>query len=236
VKNNIQKLFIFGAIALYSSIALGAEQYSYFKDAYITAGFGKSLPQGKISSFTFDAGNNHYAKKKLKNANVYKFAIGKGFSQFRTEIEFLHIGKHKFNNSDRYLDSNYTFHTKHNVYFLNGYYDFKKFHSSIVPYVGVGLGLSQNTVSKKDFYSGNAFVAAWNKKRNTSFAYNASLGVLFNVNKNFYFDLSYKFVNLGKLKGSNTLVHANGVSETTETSVKGKVKANILMIGAGLKF
>lgn len=59
---------------------------------------------------------------------------------------------------------NYSFHTSHKTYFINAYYDFKNLHKQIKPYIGVGIGWSQNTLSKKNATSNSGVSGYWNKK------------------------------------------------------------------------
>lgn len=228
-------------VALSSSIALGAEPSNYFKDTYITAGFGKSFSQSKVNVYALKDGNeNYYEKKKLKNANLYKLAIGKDFGQFRSEIEFIYSGKHKLNNAVDYVAGDtysYHLHTTHKALFLNGYYDFKKLHSSVTPYVGAGIGISHNTVSKETLNLNGVHNGTWSKKSKNSFAYNLTAGILFKLNKNVHLDFSYKFIDFGKLKGSTALTPTSDPEvATTPANVKGRVKSNVFLVGIGIKF
>lgn len=239
-KNLIGLVLAILVLSVNTAYALGEGSDNIFKDSYIAVGMGKSFPHGKVSSYTIDDNKDFYAKQKLKDSNIYRAAIGKGFGNFRAELEFLNSSKHKFNNSHPLIPGvgSYRFHTSHNAYFVNAYYDFKKLHEKVAPYIGLGAGISQNTVSNKIYDQDGADTILWKKKRSNQFAYNVSLGVLFNISKIFYVDLSYKYIDLGKLKSNSAgnTITTNLPVNNTPTQVTGRFKANVLLFSVGAKF
>lgn len=214
---------------------------NFFQGTYIAAGAGVSLPQGKIKNGTIDSsGNNYYISKKLKDGGVFKIALGKDFGMVRSEVEFMLSPKHKFSLTNAVSTVPFggtltnKFHTSYQTYFINTFYDFKNLHSTIKPYLGFGLGFSKNTLSKQASTTANGrdfFI--YQKKSGNSFAWNLSVGSMVNLNKNIYLDFSYRFVDLGKIKGSTTLL-PSGVSAAK--NVKGNIRNHIFLAGMGLKF
>jgi opacity protein-like surface antigen len=215
------------------------------KGTYITLAAGRSFPQNKISNISIDSlGNFYYTRNKLDRGTVYKTAIGKDFEVIRAEFEFLYSKKHKFslttpNNilSVNGITSN--FHTSHYTYFFNVFYDFKNINEVFQPYVGLGVGLSRNKVSEQPVITDIANVELYKyfKKSTNSFAWNLNVGSKINVNQHLYFDFSYKYVDLGRVKGSNMSLAPNGVVTTNaDDNVKGRVRNHLLLAGFGFRF
>ncbi len=239
------KYIIMSILAILGANMVSADaKASYMKDTYLTVGAGRSKVAKKIEHLqTPVAGNEVYQKEKLKDANVFKVAAGKDYGNVRTEIEFMFGDKHKFSNAVNGVKS--AFKVDHKTVFLNTFYTFTN-NKTFKPYIGFGLGASRNELKAESIsYNGVGFKVAsggYDKKNKTSFAYNLSVGALMHVNDSIYFDLSYKYADLGKLKGSNVKIlnvaTANDTFSTranTTENVKGRLRSNIFMLGIGFK-
>lgn len=91
---------------------------------------------------------------------------------------------------------------------FNGYYDFKN-KSKFTPYISAGVGM---THVKNDYH----FITAPEygfSKTDHNFTWSAGFGTTYNVTDNVALDLSYRYVNAGKLEFSGTLF--DGSSEKT---------------------
>ena len=212
-----------------------------FNDTYVSIGYGKSLPYGKLKGLALDefaAEPEFYNKKKSSNSNIFKGSIGKKINNIRIEFETLYTAKQKFNFSaySNALNNTLTYklNTAHYTYFINSFYEFKKLHTFIKPYFGLGIGVSRNKVSsgKVNNLEGlNIFTAE--KRNSTSFAWNASLGVIVDVNENLFLDFTYKYMDLGKVRGRPFKV----MGDTSDNNnIKGRFRNNVFLVSAGFKF
>lgn len=219
--------------------ALGKEKYTFLKNIYISFGIAKSFPQSITNSYTYNGQGHYYTKQRLKNSTIYRAAIGKSVNNFRAEFEFLYSNKHRFHNFHEMMigTNDYKFYTSHKTYFINAYYDFNSFHNIIKPYIGAGMGVSQNTISDKVHTLYGEDISVWQRTSTTHFAYNTILGILVEINKMFYADFCYKFMNLGKLESNPRASAANSsISSNTLPPVKGTFKTNVLLLSFRIKF
>ncbi|MBA8666589.1 porin family protein [Holosporaceae bacterium 'Namur'] len=212
-----------------------------FKDTYVSIGYGKSLPQGKLKGLTIDNNDEEfYIKKKLKNTNIFKTALGKKIDSLRVEFEFLHSKKHNLSFFNKNISANdtysYKLHSTHYTYFINTYYDFQNLYSNLRPYVGLGIGFSRNKLSSESVslnYSTNFLKSS--KKFSNSFAWNASLGMIVDINEHLFLDFSYKYMDLGRAKGT-PLQDPLGTISTDNNNIKGRFRNNVFLVSAGFKF
>ncbi|KIE04987.1 hypothetical protein NF27_EY00830 [Candidatus Jidaibacter acanthamoeba] len=213
-----------------------------FNDTYVSIGYGKSLPQGKLSGLTVDDyydNPEYYSKTKLKNSNVFKASVGKKINDMKIEFEFLHSNKHKFNfgTKNEELGTNYLhkLHTSHYTYFINGLYEISSLHHVIKPYVGLGIGISHNKISAEavTIPSGLKHYVS-SKKYSNSFAWNASLGITVDISEHLFLDFSYKYIDLGKAKGSPFTI--DSVVASDNNNIKGRFRNNVFLVSAGFKF
>ncbi|AIF80790.1 heat resistant agglutinin 1 [endosymbiont of Acanthamoeba sp. UWC8] len=213
------------------------------KDTYVSIGYGKSLPQGKLKLLSFNDNNDEiFIKEKNKNKDIFKTSLGKKINNIRIELEFLYSKKHAFNSVNNYfpnqtLSQNIT--TSHYTYLINTLYDFKNFHNNLKPYIGLGIGISRNKVASTPLILNtdslpSTIFANNTKKSSTSFAWNTSLGVIVDVNEHVFLDFSYKYMDLGKAKGT-PLIDAGGIT-TDNNNIKGRFRNNVFLVSAGFKF
>lgn len=208
-------------------------------DAYVSVGGGIAKTHNKIKHLVPISHDTEYRSVKLKKNPVYKISIGKSINNFRSEIEFIHSKKNKLTYNDGSFKSHLNISS--NSYLINGYYDFKDFNEKVTPYIGLGLGISQNKISDEVWYtltssSANAEVKIPSKKKN-SFAWNIGTGMMLNINKHVSLDLSYRYMDLGKLKGSDKQIDlSTGNIEKDSYNIKGKLRSNIFLASIVVKF
>ena len=92
---------------------------------------------------------------------------------------------------------------------LNGYYDFKN-KSKFTPYISAGVGM---TYIKNDFYFIDPDYSS--SKTDHNFTWSAGVGTTYNVTDNVALDLSYKYVDAGKLKFSGNIIGVDSGSGLT---------------------
>ena len=109
--------------------------------------------------------------------------------------------------------------------FLNLYWDFHN-SSDFVPYVGAGIGMAHQYASY-DIKSGGYKESM--DESYTTFAWNAGIGVAYNINPNLAIDLGYRFVGLGNHELSQN-------TRAGEYSVKTSPYSNEFSVGARFNF
>jgi outer membrane autotransporter protein len=112
-----------------------------------------------------------------------------------------------------------------NTYMLNGYYDFHN-ESAFTPYVSASIGLANLKLENKT-YEGDDSDQISHSANN--FAWGLEAGVKYDVNTNLAVDLSYKYINAGKVDASLT---DEGFSYTSKL----KSDYNDIMMGMVYKF
>jgi opacity protein-like surface antigen len=80
---------------------------------------------------------------------------------------------------------------------LNGYIEFAD--RGTTPYIGVGVGLSQNKVGSFNFDNGAGFSGSVPGGSKTDFAASFMAGLSVSITSNFVLDIGYRYINLGKI-------------------------------------
>ena len=150
-----------------------------------------------------------------------RLAFGAKIDALRSELEFGWNKEFSKNYSevdeddgeiDTWKDS---FKTK--TVMLNAYYDiFTK--AGFTPYVGAGIGLSRINAKIDNV-----------KASDNSFAWQAGLGVAYNVTDNLALDLGYRYMNYGKAKGTWNDDEESG-------KVNARLKTNEVLLGLRYTF
>ena len=224
--NNI----LLGAVAL--SILAPAFSSAEEGRAYVAGSVGLSIPANKLNYDDHDENrkNENIDPVKLKNSMNFGAAVGYKMSDnFRAELAFSYFNNFKFKanhkvNSEETLDQK----NKSIAGFINGYYDIKEM-NGFVPYLTVGLGFSQNKAGALVVNGPNEEPTLYaNGNKQTEFAWNAGLGVAYNINEKITLDLlSYKYYDLGELTTEkNSSNHTYG----------GKLRVHSLSTGIRIKF
>lgn len=90
------------------------------------------------------------------------------------------------------------------TFMVNGYLDFKSM-MGLTPYVGAGIGVAHNVLSKHVLTTFNPDTGLETTERfaggdNFSFAWALMAGVGYQMSSNFTLDLGYRYVSLGDVK------------------------------------
>ncbi|NRA73390.1 MAG: porin family protein [Rickettsiales bacterium] len=204
MKNSLYLYLLSTAIAVSFTSEINAQTKNNWHDKfYIRGDIGAFIPANKFKSKSDD---DAYITKKLKNTAVYNIGIGyKITDNIRSDLN-LSYRKFKYKASEYVSGVNTTANTSQNIksysVFLNGYYDFININKIFKPYLTAGIGYGKNkTKNLKEVATGDVNATdnhAGASKNN--FIWNAGFGTRFIVNKTFHFDLSYKYVDLGKTK------------------------------------
>lgn len=218
-----------------------------FKDTYMQLGYVYATPASKLKHGEPGATNTAETnltsvKRKFDHSSGAKLAFGKQYGDFRGELEYLYVGKQDMKkNSFSSFANNYRseMNVKSHALMLNGYYDVTKLSSYVTPYVGLGLGVARNEISEEKRFSTDTGSLV-NKVEGTNknkFAYNVMLGTKIHATDSVFFDLGYKYINLGKLEGSKVVTSNNGSKVTgTVGNLSGHNKQHMFMFGLGAKF
>jgi len=225
----LTNVFIISAVIASSA---PVSEAGFLDNTYLAIGAGASMPN-KVQGYEGDENNPGQqisVSRKLKNSEVYRVAVGKGFNAFRGEVEFTY---RKFNHKlidPTTPDLRSQYGIKSASYFLNGYYDFANYSKVFVPYVGAGVGVSRNSLSdEKTYYLEELQVYTPGITQN-SFAWNVGLGTMIHLNQNIAFDLSYKYTDLGKIIGNKDMLSVLNASvpmtPLTVPNVQGRLRSN----------
>jgi opacity protein-like surface antigen len=129
-------------------------------------------------------------------------AIGYAFDtlSIRLEAAYAYRTNFSFKNTAVFVTGSAPTHNNissdidNQTFMLNGYYDIILNSDTFVPYLMVGAGAAYNAIKLKP--SGAKQV----NTNTTGFAWQAGIGLRFKVNNNFYLNLAYQHVSLGKLE------------------------------------
>lgn len=232
-------IFTIPIISLISSISLANESKS---GVYISAKMGASIMQmsGQFAPFFYQ--DNFKLEGDTHRTAVFGLGLALGYDFFdnfnipiRTELDFTNRAKADYNFS---VTDNpiYTSIIKNQIelstLMLNVYYDFKN-ESAFTPYLSAGLGYAyisqKSSQSNKSRFATNTLWGPYSHASN-NFAWSAGAGVKYTINKNFSFDLSYKYLDAGQ----GEVHHTN--SAGVERNAKNKVKAQDIMLSATYHF
>ncbi|MDR5609749.1 outer membrane beta-barrel protein [Arsenophonus sp.] len=220
---------------------------------YVTGKMGASIQQMSGQFFPVKYileinGEEEEFNKKIKGDNhrtaVFGAGLGLGYDFYekfdipiRTELEF--ISRSSADDSYSEDDIIFVFPGKTfvknqiavNTLIFNAYYDFKN-SSDFTPYLSAGLGYAY--ISQKTFVdvmaNGGDRQSLWTRSHATNnFAWSAGAGIKYTVNKDFSFDLSYKYLDAGQAEVYNNL-------SDTEYNSKTKVKTHDIMLSATYHF
>lgn len=219
-----------------------------------------------LSEYTLDSEGNHYDESSYANGTSYKFsnrntkftgsiAYGLDFSKIsnipiRSEIEYTKFGNisnEKIytivdtdeNTGKEEVDSfKYKNSLKSQTFFLNNYFDFQNT-TKFTPYISAGLGIALNKSTIQRSYNNNHI--STEKMNSNNFAWNVGTGITYEVMPNVLLDLSYRFINAGKITGSHRMVehdvYDNGIgdqtfgTDTNTSEYKTTLKSHNLMFG-----
>lgn len=224
-------------MGLISSLSYASESTSGF---YVNGKIGTSIVSTHSAKSTYVDNGTTVLETKTPNKNkgVFGGGIAAGYdfyNQFevpaRLELDIVFRGKGASDGRVAYdIDgeqgiSNINNKVRMNTYMLNGYYDFHN-QSSFTPYVSASLGIANLKLENKT-YEGDDSDSISHSVNN--FAWGLGAGVKYDINTNLAVDLSYKYINAGKVDASRT---DEGFTYTSKL----KSYSNDIMLGLTYQF
>ena len=177
------------SVFLLISLSLSASALEVGK-TYIRADLGYSKPTKFINHSFFN--EKPLFSKKPDSSPLYGLGFGYKFNEhLRSEFAVTHRVNYKYNT----LSTNQKYSSTSIM--MNGYYDFKEI-AKFRPYVLIGLGVSLNNsgnLNRTDAEGDNVQHKGQLKKSRT---WQVGTGVMYPLSNNLFFDVSYRFVDLGK--------------------------------------
>ena len=185
-----------GVTIAFSVLYIGsstAKTMDLLDNVYLKAGAG-------VAQFNkFKETEDGYRKKSLKASPVYNIGIGYRFSDaIRADLNFQYA-EAKYRNKTEGVLRNQSQNIKTTAAFVNGYYDIN-FHESVVPYLTAGVGVGANKSSNLK----QRTCPKRKGKDELNFIWNVGVGAQYNINKNFAFDLGYRYMHLGVEKTNDS--------------------------------
>ncbi|MDE6223843.1 MAG: porin family protein [Alphaproteobacteria bacterium] len=203
-------------VALIAGFAgVSKAEISQYTSAHIS--YTKAKVEGKDHDGSYDEMTN---KATPALSVAYGLNFGKGL---RSDVEFTYGFNAKETESYEDDEGSYkdTYKTNQMSLMLNGYYDIAT-GTKWTPYVNLGIGMSKQTIKYKGVDLEEDEVET-GKASDTTFTWQAGLGVSYEVANNLSVDAGYRYVDYGKPKD-------------TAEDFEGKTKANVLSIGARYAF
>jgi opacity protein-like surface antigen len=186
----------------------------------------RSLPP--LSPFAFDGSNEKDNVIGSKTAIGFVLPVNAIRGNIRAEFEFGFNEKANFDIVSHPRGETVVFDTKikAQTYFINAYYDLDT-GTAFTPYIGIGAGIANIKKSKTVLnFSGINITSP--AERENNFTWNTSLGGTYAFNKNLSFDISYRYTDLGDLKGTATFGNFG--------MVKTKAKISSYEVLAGIRY
>ena len=167
-------------------------------------------------------------QKEFDSSPLFGIGLGYQFNDwFRVDVTGEYRGKANFRGLDTWnngLGANDHYGTKSEWLFLaNAYVDLGTWWC-ITPFIGAGIGYSQNTLSNwRDVNMFNNAIGYSDSHSQWEMAWALHAGLAYKVSKNFTAEIAYRYVNLGDFRtndlighdGSNATynpIHLNGVT------------------------
>lgn len=177
------------------------------------------------SGVYFKIGGGVTSPKNLKSYNfkvtpLYKLGVGYKFNEiFRTDLELRY---NRLESKKTFTGINATSKISHAGAMVNGYLNLSSGMEDIfVPYLTAGIGYAQNKLNNYRVVSGSSSITQKGGKEN-SMIWGAGVGGVAKINDRFGIDVGYRYMNLGKVKGSTTFTSNSG-------SVPGNIRFNKLL-------
>lgn len=200
----------------------------------------KNVVTNNKQSFYGRIGGYYTSPEKAKGSSFkgtpsYSGALGYHINDvLRTDIE-LRYGRLKIKNNR--VSSTLDTSSRVDSYnlLLNAYVNLSDSEDSFIPYVVGGIGYGSNKLGSFHRVSGNgnSFLAQ-RGKRVQSINWAVGVGGVIKYNKAVGIDLGYKYMNLGKLKGTN-IISSGGDQLSSDFNVK-SLKSNEFYLGLHINF
>ncbi|NRA73474.1 MAG: porin family protein [Rickettsiales bacterium] len=186
---------------------------SIFRKIYVRADYGIGKPQ-KISNVHF------------KQSPMYGAGIGYRFNQMvRADINFRHRTlKRKRSILIDKINSD--------AVFLDAYLNLMDENNYVIPFIVAGIGYTQNKpkdISFSGVSNGDTISLTTKGNKTKGFAWNAGIGASLTLFKNCNFELTYKYIDIGRVKWYSEFT-TNGDTVQSSSNDKG----NIHEVSAGV--
>lgn len=215
---------------------------------YISLQAGGAVPLKNIGvgAISFLPDIEDRMQKKPKNSFVIDAVLGRQIlNGFSAELELAHSLKHKYNyNLSEDIVSikeSGKARIRSTSLFINGRYKHEINKFPLVPYITAGVGYAQNKISNFTVNLDRGTVIFPYKvrgKATNNFAWQVGVGGMFPLIKDrLYFDIGYKYRDLGKVKSSNNVIDSDGVlNVANDHIVSGRLRTSNVLAGVSLNF
>ena len=210
-----------------------------FKGFYITlkGGVSESRDTGEASYGQVGVIYPRLKDDDLGAGTAFGFSVGKYLSDnFRLELEAIKRTGYEL---DTYVLQSPADVDTANIdttsLFINSFYDFQPLtisNTSIIPYVGGGIGISRNKMGTTTQLTNGVPVSFIGSHTTSEFAYKLSAGALVSLTEQLSLDVNYQYVNLGEFESSTAISGGN----LQRPINGGEIKTQELMIGLQHKF
>jgi opacity protein-like surface antigen len=211
-----------------------------YNDKYLTLGIGISHPTTKVGHYVYNKGiSGEYQYQNLNDSYLYSLGFGKSFGNIRTELEYINIDNSNYKQSYIINNKNYDFHfnTSSEAFLFNLNYDLMDLSSNVNPYIISSIGLAHNKLSNSSLSNDkHEHLLYYKGKEIRNLALGIGIGSRIQINQSFAFDLSYRYLDLGKIKGTNRIYKDKYFTETSNINVNSRFRTNIFMLKAVFKF
>lgn len=148
--------------------------------------------------------------KEFDSGLLFGLGVGYQFNNwFRADVTGEYRGKTAFRGLDIYPGgaNDYFGNKSEWLVLANAYVDLGTWWC-VTPFIGAGIGFSQNTISNfRDVNVPNAGIAYANNHSQWEMAWALHAGLAYKVNSNFTAELSYRYVNLGDFQSGDIIAY-----------------------------
>ena len=225
------------------TMAVAIDLEGYFVTA--KGGVSKTLNTGEMNFISSSSLFVVMENEDLGTGSAFGFSVGKYLNDnFRLELEAIKRTGYEYDAfgkepiAARSVSHKAKIQTE--ALFINGFYDFQPVtmsNTAIIPYLGVGVGISRNKMGTIVQYQGAPDGITADGNTIKQFAYKLSAGTLVSLTEQLSLDVNYQYVNLGAFK-SGTGVYLNGVFNSNQLRGinGGEIKSQELMVGLQYTF
>tara|TARA_B100001142_G_scaffold311179_1_gene345363 strand:+ start:82 stop:756 length:675 start_codon:yes stop_codon:yes gene_type:complete len=223
------------------AVAIDLEGY------FVTAkgGVSKTLNTGEMNFISSSSLFVVMENEDLGTGSAFGFSVGKYLNDnFRLELEAIKRNGYEYDAFGKEpiaaRSASHKAKIQTEALFINGFYDFQPVtmsNTAIIPYLGVGVGISRNKMGTIVQYQGAPDGITLGGNTINEFAYKLSAGTLVSLTEQLSLDVNYQYVNLGAFK-SGTGVYLNGVFNSNQPRAinGGEIKSQELMVGLQYTF
>lgn len=116
---------------------------------------------------------------------------------------------------------------------VNAYYDIDHY-DRFTPYIGGGIGFSNNRVDNTDITIGGTPAGSISGNTNTSFSWQLSAGTAIEIIPGIAADIGYRYIDMGNVKTGDSAVI--GGTPVTGATLRGSLKASEVQAGLRISF